>query len=145
MGANVMGEPREETYYHAIITYLYPTPYLGSFDHTAFPDMYEVRYTDWIESECSVYQFSSIMSTLAVPERYTSGMSNGMNRTPCISSLEALLSPLLLLNNTFPWRLLHVDQLLISSGPLLISLLIISPPFLSSRHERLEEGKERLT
>ena len=58
---------REETYYHAIITYLYPTPYLGSFDHTPFSDMYEVRYTDWIESECSVYQFSSFMSRLAAP------------------------------------------------------------------------------
>ena len=89
MGANVMGEPREETHYDTVITYLYPTPYLGSFDHTPFSDMYEVRYTDWIESECSVYQFSSFMSRLAVPERYISGMRNGMNRTPCISFLEA--------------------------------------------------------
>jgi len=89
MGANVTGEPREETYYHAIITYLYPTPYLGSFDHTSFSDMYEVRYTDWIESECAVCQFSSFMSRLAVPERYISGMRDESRRTPYISSLEA--------------------------------------------------------
>lgn len=84
-----MGEPREETHYDTVITYLYPTPYLGSFDHTPFSDMYEVRYTDWIESKCAVCQFSSFVSPLAVFEGYDSDMRDESRRTPYISSLEA--------------------------------------------------------
>jgi hypothetical protein len=64
------GKMREETYYHAIITNLDPTPNLGSFNHAPFSDMYKVGYTDWIECKCAVCQFSSFRSPHAVPERY---------------------------------------------------------------------------
>lgn len=61
---------RRQTYYHTIITYLYPTTDLGSFNYTPFSNMYKVGYTDGIKCKCAVCQFSSFISPRAVPERY---------------------------------------------------------------------------
>jgi hypothetical protein len=37
---------------------------LGSFNHTGFSNMDKVGYTDWIECECAVRQFSSSLSQI---------------------------------------------------------------------------------